>query len=403
MKINGNFLDGVIMQGQGLPDVSGPNPIQANLNDQTQQIITNGTGAGQILAWYGAVRYLAATPSTITNSGTPTGGTLTVTVNTGGNYIGTTLIPVSSLTSAGIAYNASTSAFETAIEALNPAWAGLLVVSGSPGAWVITPDKSLSPISFSVAASYTGGTSPTATLTTAQVADATTAPTFGSAATTGGSLTGGSTIYAVYSYKNANGDTNYSAEASYTVPAGTNTNTITLTAPALPANATGINVYVGSATAREAFVGTNSANTFVITALAASGAKAPPQSNGTIFTSETINLSSLTDAVGASLTLKGVSCLHVENPSLTNSMDLFGGASTFAGPLSIASTSLKVPPAITSPNLQGQPITVSTVVHLPAYTAGGHWKVIAGVNDQMVVATRDPKGVAYVIILPGVR
>src|SRR6202044_2564866 len=163
--------------------------LAAKINDMTQQNIGTGTGPAQINCWNGNnVRYLPAAPSTFTISGSPTGGTVSVTVNTGGNSIGGSVVPPSSLTTAPIAYTASPSVFEAALEALHPAWAGLLVTTGSAGAWVVTPDKSLSPISFTVTNALTGGSSPNFVVTNAQLANPTTAPTFGSAATTGGTL-----------------------------------------------------------------------------------------------------------------------------------------------------------------------------------------------------------------------
>lgn len=394
-----NFQDIVTVLGQGIADSAVVTAAQIRLNESIKQIVGNGTGAGQVNCYYAAVRNLAAIPRTLTTSGSPTAGTVSVTVVTGGNYVNNTPVATSTQT-ATFAYNASTSAVNTALEALSNVGTGNMPVTGSAGAWVLTPSAAVGPVSFTTTNALTGGTTPTAVFTiNGQVADATIAPTFGSAATTGGSLVASSTLYARYSYKNATGETNLSAEFSYSVPAGTSTNTITLTAPTLPTNATGINVYVGPATGREAFVGTSSTNTYVITALPASGALDPPSWNSTVFTSETLNLSSLTDPFGVALAFKGVSSIHVENPSPNNPMIVYGGSGTFAGPLTNAATGLVVEPAIVVSN-----IPTATCLHQMGYAAaGGSWKVQAGTNDQLRVGTYDPNGVAYVIILSGVR
>lgn len=65
---------------------------------------------------------------------------------------------------------------------------------------------------------------------------------FGSASTTGGHLVGGTTYYYRVTAYDAVGETTPGPEASYAVPAGTNTNQITLTWTAVP-GATGYKVY----------------------------------------------------------------------------------------------------------------------------------------------------------------
>jgi len=244
----------------------------------------------------------------------------------------------------------------------------------------------------------TGGTTPSVTIASGQIPNATTAPTFGTPSTTGGTLPGGTSIYAIYSYKNANGETQYSAEGTYAVPAGTNTHTIILTAPAPPSGATGINVYVGSASGQEAFVGTSATATYTITSLPAAGAAMPPQWNTTTLTTETINLASVTDANGAALTFRGISCLHIENWSPTSPLVVFGGGS-FAGPLSTAANPLIIPPAVQQPSGAYLP----SMLRVPAYVAGGAWKVVNGVNNNLRIGTFDPAGTTYGIVLPGVQ
>lgn len=394
-----NTQDVVSFISQGTPDTNVITGQSVRLNEQVKQVIGFGIGAGQINAFFPMVRNLAAIPRTVTVSGSPTGGTVSVSVTTGGNYVNG--VPTgTSVQTATFAYNASTSVATSALESLSNVGTGNMPVTGSAGAWVISPAAALGPVSLGLAATLTGGTLPTAVITVnGQIVDATTAPTFGSAATTGGSLVGGSTIFVKYSYKNSTGDTLCSTEASYSVPAGTSTNTITMTAPTLPTNATGVNVFVGTATGREAYVGTNSANTFVITALAASAAVDPPNWNTSVFTSELINLSTLTDSFGVSLAFKGLSLIHVENPSPTSPMVVYGGGSTFAGPQTSASTGNMVDPAITV----GGAVTANSLHQTGYAAAGGAWKVTASVNDLIRVGTYDPNGVAYAVIFSGVR
>jgi hypothetical protein len=91
--------------------------------------------------------------STLTITGSPTGGTFTVTV--GGQ------------TTAGIAYNANAATIQAAIEALSTVGAGKVVVTGS-GPFTLTFSTALGDLTVSSSgASLTGGSSPAATVTTA--------------------------------------------------------------------------------------------------------------------------------------------------------------------------------------------------------------------------------------------
>lgn len=100
--------------------------------------------------------------------------------------------------------------------------------------------------------------------------------------TTGGLIPGGVTYFVVYTWRNGAGETVKSTEASIAVPSTTNTNTITVTAPiALPVGALGINVYLGTVTATDYYVGTAPGNVFTATAVA-TGVVVPPGSTGAI-------------------------------------------------------------------------------------------------------------------------
>lgn len=106
---------------------------------------------------------LAARPTeaqTVTITGTPTGGTFTLTLD--------------GETTAGIAYNAAASAVQTALENLSNVRVGSAVVTGGPGpgtAYVVTFSGTQyqgldMPQMTASAASLTGGTSPAVTVTT---------------------------------------------------------------------------------------------------------------------------------------------------------------------------------------------------------------------------------------------
>lgn len=105
------------------------------------------------------------------------------------------------------------------------------------------------------------------------VANPSAAPTLGTN-TTGGALAAG-TYYVVFTYENEWGETVKSAEQSQVVPSGTATNTVTVTAAALPTGATGIRVYVGTAAGVHKYAGKAASNSFTITALPTIGVAAP--------------------------------------------------------------------------------------------------------------------------------
>lgn len=94
---------------------------------------------------------------TVTITGTPTGGTFTLTYEGG--------------TTAGIAYNATAAAVRAALEALPGVSPGDVVVTGGPGpgtAYVVTFNAGGGDVAqmTASAASLTGGTSPAVTVTT---------------------------------------------------------------------------------------------------------------------------------------------------------------------------------------------------------------------------------------------
>lgn len=92
----------------------------------------------------------------------------TVTIG-GGASGGTFPLTFNGQTASGIAWNASTSAVRSALEALSTIGAGNVSVSGSPGSWNVTFQGALAgtnvPQMTTSAASLTGGT-PTAAVTT---------------------------------------------------------------------------------------------------------------------------------------------------------------------------------------------------------------------------------------------
>lgn len=95
---------------------------------------------------------------TVTITGTPTGGTFTLTYN--------------GATTAAIAYNAASSAVQTALEALPNIGVGNVAVSGGPGPgtpYVLTFQNQLARqnvAQMTAAASFTGGTTPAIAVTT---------------------------------------------------------------------------------------------------------------------------------------------------------------------------------------------------------------------------------------------
>jgi hypothetical protein len=105
---------------------------------------------------------LAARPNegqTVTITGTPTGGTFTLTLD--------------GETTGAIAYNAAASAVTTALEGLSNIRVGAVVVTGGPGPgtpWVVTfsgtQHQGTDMPQMTAASSLTGGTSPTVVVTT---------------------------------------------------------------------------------------------------------------------------------------------------------------------------------------------------------------------------------------------
>lgn len=107
----------------------------------------DGPGFASIAA---ALGFGADTAYVVTISGTPTGGTWTYTI--GGQ------------TTAGIPYNATSTAVRSAIEALSNVGAGNVLVTGSAGGpWTITL-SGVSGVPTVSGAGLTGGTSPTVTI-----------------------------------------------------------------------------------------------------------------------------------------------------------------------------------------------------------------------------------------------
>lgn len=103
-----------------------------------------------------------AEQQTVTITGTPTGGTFTLTY--------------SGQTTGNIAYNATNTAVQTALEALSNLAPGDVTVTGGPGPgtpWVVTFASSLGNVTQMTAngALLTGGTTPTVTVTTGTQGD----------------------------------------------------------------------------------------------------------------------------------------------------------------------------------------------------------------------------------------
>jgi hypothetical protein len=102
----------------------------------------------------------------VTITGSPTGGTFTITVN--------------GQTTAGIAYNAAASAVQSALEALSNVAPGDVAVTGSAGGpYTLTWGGALANTDITISASgagLTGGTTPAATATTTQGGGITTVP-----------------------------------------------------------------------------------------------------------------------------------------------------------------------------------------------------------------------------------
>jgi hypothetical protein len=107
---------------------------------------------------YGPYAGVAAEVQTVTITGTPTGGTFTLTFD--------------GQTTAAIAYNAAASAVQTALEALSSVAPGDVVVGGGPGPgtpYTVTFGGTKSgdqPVMTASGASLTGGSSPAVAVTT---------------------------------------------------------------------------------------------------------------------------------------------------------------------------------------------------------------------------------------------
>jgi hypothetical protein len=158
-----------------------PGVIVLPAGPTTQTVTISGTPTGGYFTLTGnskttpRIDYNAAAASgvtqTVNTQGAPTGGTFTLSAN--------------GLTTSAIAYNASTATVQTAVRTLGGAWA-TATVSGSAGAWVITPSAATAPLT--TAASLTGGTSPSVTITVpnVQVAVQSLGGAYGTATVTGG-------------------------------------------------------------------------------------------------------------------------------------------------------------------------------------------------------------------------
>ena len=126
------------------------------------QTLARGTVIAQLTAGGKAIAYAVASAKevqTITITGTPTGGTFTLTLARGGV----------SATTAAIAYNATAATVQAALEALVNVGAGRVAVSGGPGpgtAFTATFDLDEDVAALTATASLTGGTTPGVTIAT---------------------------------------------------------------------------------------------------------------------------------------------------------------------------------------------------------------------------------------------
>lgn len=112
-----------------------------------------------------------------------------------------------------------------------------------------------------------------------------------STATTGGLLAAG-TYYVVYTWVTAKGESFSSPENSIVIPAGTSTNTITVTIPSFPSGATSANIYISTATGTETKQGSTSSTTYTQTAALVAGVAQPAMTFniGTVNASVNTNL-----------------------------------------------------------------------------------------------------------------
>ena len=126
------------------------------------QTIARGTLIAQLASNGLGVPYVAASTKevqSVTITGTPTGGTFTLTTTRGG---------VSSTTGA-IAYNATAAAVQSALEALTNIGVGRVAVTGGPGpgtAFTVTYDVNEDVPQLTATGSLTGGSSPGVTIAT---------------------------------------------------------------------------------------------------------------------------------------------------------------------------------------------------------------------------------------------
>jgi hypothetical protein len=136
-----------------------------DLRDKKTQLIRKSRDGSVFIAPYSASGITTLTSGsavnerqTVTITGTPTGGTFTLTY--------------SGQTTASIAYNANASAVQTALEALSNITPGDVAVTGGPGPgtpWVVTFQGSLAATDvtqMTTTGSLTGGSSPAIAVTT---------------------------------------------------------------------------------------------------------------------------------------------------------------------------------------------------------------------------------------------
>lgn len=399
MQLN-NFKDQLTLQGQVVNTGGMFTGSEEILVQLSVPVASGASGDGNANAVYAGIRTLAGGSKTATITGTPTGGTFTLTVTTPGYVIGTQTVGASIQTTTAIAYNASAATVQTALQALTNVGSGNATVTGSVGGpYTVSFAAAIGKAVLTASgALLTGGTSPGVTIAPGNIADPTVAPTAGTDVSTGGSLAQSTTYYFKYTYKNANGETLPSPEGSHATPAsGTATNTFVLTAAALPSGATGTNWYLGTAAGQESFVGTSASNTYTATATATAGALPAPAWNTTYVVTETLNLTdgSLKDPFGAGLVFKSVANIHLQNPSVSNPVALHGGG-TYAHLQTSASNKRWISPAY----LDGSGQTRNGYTQSPAYGIGGV-QVVAGVNNTLQVSSHDPDGISYGLFMIG--
>ena len=127
------------------------------LSEPNNLAIVAGTGSPN-LAWFSAVDTAGplatagtAGVQTVTITGTPTGGTFTLTWN--------------GYTTTAIAYNAAAAAVQTALDAL-PGENGTITVTGSPGGpYTVNFPAGLPQVAMTATGNFTGGTTPAVSVT----------------------------------------------------------------------------------------------------------------------------------------------------------------------------------------------------------------------------------------------